>query len=487
MSHFRLRVITSIFAIVLVVTTTFSSANARPARSREHAASAGLVVSISDIHFDPYYDRALLSRLIESDYTKWPAMFAGSRVQNYGTFKENTNYLLFNSALQNIYQQVPHPDFIIISGDFLAHDFQEHYETYSGNSDKTAINAFVNKTIAFVSWMIEKQFPRTPIYPALGNNDSDCGDYAIEPGGEFLRTTAGVWRRLLRNPSNVTSFMRTFPAMGTYSVVTPNNKNHRVIVLNTTFVSNKYNKVENSCKLPKTEPGREELKWLESELGKAKAAGNKVWLVCHIPPGIDVYASLKEASKGNASYVEPFWRPDYNQQFLELVRQYSAVIAGSFAGHIHMDSFELIQGPQGQAASLVHITPAFSPVYNNNPAFEVFAYDRSSANLKDYTAYYFDLASAAALKNAPVRWTKEYTFTTAYGQPEFSTQSLEAVHKGIPKNDHEVRTKFDRYYDVSNTASPGIDAKNWHAYWCGIRNLTIPEYRECLNKCNANC
>ena len=482
MSRLRLRVITSILSIALVVTTTFSSADARLVGSRKQPASTGLVVSVSDIHFDPFYDRALLNRLIESDYTKWPAIFAGSHVQNYGAYKENTNYLLFNSALKNIYQQVPHPDFIIISGDFLAHDFQEHYETYSGNSDKKALNAFVNKTVAFVSWMIEKQFPRTPVYPALGNNDSDCGDYAIEPGGQFLRTTAAAWKRLLGNPSNVRSFMRTFPAMGTYAVVAPNNKNHRVIVLNTTFVSNKYNKFENSCKRPEIEPGGEELKWLESELGKAKAAGNKVWLVYHIPPGIDVYASLKEASKGNASYLEPFWRPDYNQNFLELVRQYAAVIAGSFAGHIHMDSFELIQGPQGQLASLVHITPAFSPVYNNNPAFEVFAYDRSSANLKDYTAYYFDLASDAAQKNAPVRWKKEYTFTTAYGQPEFSTQSLEAVHKGISINDHDFRTKFVRYYDVSNTASPGIDPKNWHAYWCGIRNLTIPEYTECLRQ-----
>ncbi len=481
MSHFSLRVITSILSICLVVSTAFSSATTRLA-GHEQRAGTGLVVSISDIHFDPYYDRDLFDRLIKSDHTKWQGIFAGSSVQNYGIYGKNTNYLLFKSALENIYQQAPHPDFIIVSGDFLTHDFQEHYETYTGNKNKKALNEFVRKTIAFVSWMIEKQFPQTPVYPAIGNNDSDCGDYAIEPGGQFLRTTASEWKRLLRNRSNVRSFMRTFPAMGFYSVAAPNNKNHRLIVLNTTFVSNKYNKYENSCKRPITEPGREELKWLESELSRAKAAGSRVWLVYHIPPGIDVFASLKEATRGNAAHVEPFWQPDYNQQFLELVMRYSAVIAGSFAGHIHMDSFELIKGPQGQSASLVHITPAFSPVYNNNPAFEVFAYDRNSSNLKDYTAYYFDLASAAAQKNGPVRWTEEYTFTTAYGQPAFSLQSLEAVYEGISINGRDFRTKFDRYYDVSNTASPGIDPANWHAYWCGIRNLTIPEYTACLKQ-----
>ena len=473
----RTRAVTSSLILGIVFTITISSAQARLAASRMPAANTGLVVSLSDIHFDPFYDTSLLTALIDSDHSKWQAIFSRSSVQGYGSNKADTNYVLFNSALKNIYRQIARPDFIIISGDFLAHDFQENYAKYSGTSDPKAVNTFITKTIAFVTWMIEKQFPQTPVYPALGNNDSYCGDYAVEPGGQFLGATANTWKTLLRQPANVNSFMQTFPALGSYSVLAPRNKNHRIIVLNATFFSNKY---KNSCGDPKADPARDEMKWLEGELKKANAAREKVWLVYHIPPGIDVYASLEKTAKQKALHVEPFWQPDHNQQFINLIKQYSTVIVGSFTGHIHMDSFQLVRSNNDSPAAFVHITPAISPLFDNNPAFEIFTYDRRSSALNDYTAYYLDLASAAAQKNSSISWTKEYTFTTAYGQPALTAQSLQVVYDGMLGNEHDYRTKFDKYYDVSNTASPGIDAKDWRAYWCGMTYLTVSEYTGCI-------
>lgn len=473
----RTRAVTSSLILGIVFTISISSAQARLTVSRTPPAAIGRVVSISDIHFDPFYDRSLLAALIESDHSKWQGIFSRSSVQGYGSNKADTNYVLFNSALQNIHQQVARPDFIMISGDFLAHDFQEDYAKYSGTSDPKAVNTFITKTIAFVTRMIEKQFPQTPVYPALGNNDSYCGDYAVEPGGQFLDATARTWKTLLKHPANVSSFMRTFPAMGSYSILAPQNKNHRILVLNATFFSNKY---KNACGDPKADPARDQMKWFEAELKKAAAAREKVWLVYHIPPGIDVYASLEKTAKEKALHVEPFWRPDHNQQFINLIRKYSTVIVGSFAGHIHMDSFELVRSDNDSPAVFVHITPAISPLFDNNPAFEIFTYDRRSSALNDYAAYYLDLASAAAQKNAPIKWTKEYTFATAYGQPALTVQSLQAVYQGILGNEHGYRAKFDKYYDVSNAASPGIDAKDRRAYWCGMAYLTVSEYTGCI-------
>jgi sphingomyelin phosphodiesterase acid-like 3 len=470
MTHSRKKLATPMMLLAVFLTTALVSRATETKTARRQAAT-GVVVSISDVHFNPFFDPSLLNKLIASDYTKWQGIFAHSTVKGYGSHKADTNYVLLNSTLENIYQQVARPDFIIISGDFLGHDFQEYYAKYSGNSDPKAAYPFISKTIAFVTGMIAKRFPSTPVYPALGNNDSYCGDYAIEPGGQFLSATAQAWKTLLRNASNVSSFMQTFPAMGSYSVVAPGHKSHRVIVLNSTFFSDKY---ENTCGDPKAEPGRDEIKWLEQELQRAVKQKERVWMLYHIPPGIDVYASLKQGAE-----VVPFWNPAFNQQFINLMTQYSPVIVGSFVGHTHMDNFELVQS-QNKSAVFVHITPAISPLFGNNPAFEVFSYNRQSSAVKDYSVYYFDLALAAAQKNAPVKWTKEYTFSTTYGQPAVTPAALHALHDDLLTNEHGYLTNFERYYNVSNTASPGINDQNRLAYWCGMIYLTVPEYQNCV-------
>jgi sphingomyelin phosphodiesterase acid-like 3 len=445
-------------------------------------ASTGIVVSLSDIHFNPFYDPSLINSLIESDYTKWQSIFSHSTIQGYGTHNADSNYNLLDSALQNIYLLAPHPDFIIISGDFLAHDFQETYEKLSGSSDLKAIDSFIDKTIAFVTRMIARRFPNTSVYPALGNNDSYCGDYRIEPSGQFLRATAKTWKGLLKNKSNSASFVRTFPRSGSYSIIATSNRSHRLIVLNNTFFSINY---QNACGDQTADPGSAEIKWLEAELQKAAPAREKVWLVYHIPPGIDVFSTLlrqKAASADQTPQVIPFWQPAYNQKFINLVTQYSSTIVGSFAGHMHMDTFELIQSANQNAVSFVHITPAISPLFGNNPAFELFSYNRQSFALRDYTAYYLDLSSPAAQTNTPVKWQKEYSFIESYGQPIFGSSTLQAVHNGMPANQSGYLTRYETYHNVSNRDSPVVGPNNWRAYWCGITNLTETQYRSCVTR-----
>jgi sphingomyelin phosphodiesterase acid-like 3 len=433
--------------------------------------SPGQVVSISDLHFNPFYDPTLVNALMQADYTKWQAIFARSSVLGYGTHKADTNYVLLNSALDNIYAQSPHPDFIIISGDFLEHDFQDDFTASSHKNDPKAAAVFIDKTIAFVTWMIEKRFPGTPVYPSLGNNDSDCGDYWLEPGGAFLKTTGATWKTLLNNKANVDSFMQTFPALGSYSVVAPFNKNHRVIALNTTFFSANY---QNKCGDPNAQPGKAEMKWLEGELQKAEASKQKVWLLYHIPPGVDVYNNVQKHMP-----AATFWQADFNDQFLQLLERYAPVIVSSFAGHIHMDSFELVRASNSSPVSLVHITPAFSPLFYNNPGFEVLSYDRLSAGLNDYTVYYFNLASASAKTNAPVSWDKEYTFSEVYGLKTITVSSMAALYDALPPNVHKDPTKFEIYYNVNN--APGIPPAGWRSYWCGISYLTVADYQKCVS------
>jgi hypothetical protein len=162
------------------------------AQDREARAKSGNVVSISDIHFNPFYDPSLMPALDKADYSKWEQIFSHSKIAGYGSHSADTNYNLLKSALDNIQQRAPRADFIIISGDFLAHDFQESYAKLLPGSAPNSVNLFISKTIGFVTWMFRRRFPHTPVYPALGNNDSYCGDYQLEPAGVSARDRANV-------------------------------------------------------------------------------------------------------------------------------------------------------------------------------------------------------------------------------------------------------------------------------------------------------
>jgi sphingomyelin phosphodiesterase acid-like 3 len=467
------RRVTAISVLAFLLASTVF-AGAHEARSAVQTSTTGTFISISDIHFNPFYDPTLASEVAKSDYTKWQAIFARSSGSGLGSYHADVNFNLLSSALDNMQKQSPHPDFIIISGDFLAHDFQKTFKDMTGNHDPKAIAAFSDQTIKFLTMMIADRFPGTTVYPALGNNDSDCDDYAIQPSGSFLQATATTWQPLVKGSPNAADFMQTFPASGTYSLLSPNSSKHRIIALNTTFVSSNY---KNPCGVMKGDPGKDELDWLAAELKKAAAANEKVWLLYHILPGIDVFDSLS-ASTPKKPQAITFWRSDLNQTFVDLVKQYSDTIVVSFGGHIHMDNFQLVQSKQ-QAVSFVHVSPAISPKFGNNPGFEVFSYDRQSSMPLDYTTYFIDVTSAAAKKGPPVTWPTEYSFVNDYKQPAYSTAALQAMYQLLPGN-NSTWAKYLKYYNVSRRGSVAISSTDRRAYWCGMANLIETDYLTCL-------
>ncbi len=476
MPHLRPRFVErlTLCALVCVMACPLSV----PAATREiPAAQRGIVLSLSDIHFNPFYDPALVGRLDRSDYRRWKAIFSNSGVRGDGGYSADTNYNLLNSALDYARQVSPHPDFVIIAGDFLAHNFQQTYVSLTGNRDPAALEAFIDKTIAFVTQMIEERFPNTPVYPALGNNDSYCGDYNLDPGGPFLARTAQTWKGLMKERSNVNSFLQTFPANGSYVVSVPGGRGHRLIVLNTVFLSRDY---ANKCGQPKANPARDELSWFEAQLRKAAAGREKVWLLSHIPPGVDVYSSIESNPADPFKDPLTYYGGTYNQQFLDLVNRYSSTISYSFAGHTHMDSFQLVnQSVSQRAVGALSITPAISPIYGNNPGFKVFTYDRQTSAPVDYSTYYLNLGASGAQGARWERWVKEYDFGATYGHASLDPVSLQAVYLLMPIGYHGYLTSYGRFYNVSDTANPAVTKKNWSAYWCGIGYLTPARYTGC--------
>lgn len=111
------------FVLIALLITIF--------HSYAFAEEVGNIISLTDIHFNPFYDEILVGKLIESDYTEWDQIFSTSQIKDVNPYNEETNFILFKSALEKIHTISKDPDFILISGDLLAHSFNDRFTKYS--------------------------------------------------------------------------------------------------------------------------------------------------------------------------------------------------------------------------------------------------------------------------------------------------------------------------------------------------------------------
>ena len=88
----------------------------------------------------------------------------------------------------------PDAKFMLVSGDLIAHDFTCRYKTLFPHATPAEYQSFVEKTIRYVVGQLRAAFPRIPIYVALGNNNSGCGDYRLDPGNASSPTPRASWR-----------------------------------------------------------------------------------------------------------------------------------------------------------------------------------------------------------------------------------------------------------------------------------------------------
>src|SRR4051794_39821618 len=146
------------------------------------AAASQRWLAISDIHFNPFAgvtQKGFVDTLAASDPKRWGTIFGQLKQQPSG-YGEDTNYALLQSTLASLKQSGANAQGVVISGDFLAHDFKGKY--IASNPSKPDYDAFVDKTIAFLAAQFDAALPHAQFVVTLGNNDSYCLDYDSEPG-----------------------------------------------------------------------------------------------------------------------------------------------------------------------------------------------------------------------------------------------------------------------------------------------------------------
>ncbi|MGA8877096.1 MAG: metallophosphoesterase, partial [Candidatus Korobacteraceae bacterium] len=447
---------------------------------------------VSDIHFNPMADTSLVVKLAAADPDQWETIFAQSKNTAFSQYGEDTNWWLLQSSLDAMHVTIPHPAFIMTNGDMLAHHFPQTFVNITHDEDREDYRKFVRKTIEFLSLEFRKRYPDTAILVTPGNNDDECGNYSIYATGAFLHDTAEVARKLAHGDDE---FIGSWEALGSYDIPNPAFHGLRIISLNTIFLSALY-KAQNfnqGCETVPSTAATDLLTWLESRLVSARQAHEKVWLMFHIPPGIDSYTTMHKyqallKGKPNAndeklclSAIVPMWVPKWTGEFDKLLEKYQDVIVASFAGHTHSDDFRVIN-PSAKEPQFVLISAAISPVYNQNPSFRLVRFAKDGS-LVDNTVYYLtNLLFASG--TTPGEWKREYTFSEQWKLPRLDGASLAALYNRI-QSQQSTGDEWLRLYNVSSSAAY-LPANPLEGFACAIEGLDADAYGSCYCRPPAN-
>jgi len=348
------------------------------------------------------------------------------------------------------------PDLVYISGDLAPHDVWR--QTRAG----------VLAAAAAVASEVEEAFPATPVVWAVGNIDVTPANSFPTPGASkkghspvwAYEALARQWGRWL--PSEARRSMRRG---GHYSVAPL--KGLRVISLNTNYC----NSMNWWLLLAHRDPIGQ-LAWLTSQLSAASANGERVHIVTHFPPG--------------SSACEANW----SKRFAAIVTRYADVITGVFAGHQHMDQWQIIHDPAttttpattstavtaatptanattataiGRPVAVTYIAPSATTFRRHSPSFRVYSVDGSSPNatwgVADHTTFTANVTEANA--GAPFSFLPRYSAREAFGLTDLSPQSwVDLVYRmARDRETFDQHLRYKHNYWAAPTEVTACDAR----------------------------
>lgn len=449
-------------AVALLIALGFAG----PSSSAE---PSGTFAFVSDIHFNPFDPPTLTPSLVASDASDWPARFATVAGGGRSPYGADTNHPLLASALAAIGTTAASADFAVVTGDFLAHDFEgKAAAALGGSADPALVAGLTVKTTLFVAEGIAAASPGKPVFVALGNNDSSCGDYRIEPGGSYLAATKEIVRRLAGPDRVAADFDRTYAAGGYYAARHPTVADTLIVSVNDVLWSQNY---QDACGADGAAAGRAMLDWLRGVLAAQKEAGGHVWMIHHIPWGIDPYSTDRASHAACPATIVPFMKEPFASAFLALLRDHAGIVTASFSGHVHFDDYRLLADASGRTVLVDKIAPAISPVFGQNPGFQMFDYDAVTGAPTDFSTWYL----ANLEDDAPADWLEEYRFSDAYGVPRYSAAAVDTV-AGELAAAGPVRDTFRRLYNVGHGALGPIA---FPAYLCAITEADPTRFDAC--------
>jgi len=475
------------FAAVIAGAPRTIAQAAAPAQKPATTSAAGPTVEalfVSDIHFEPFWDPAKAERLKAAPVSEWNAILAGPAsadqaarfaelLQTCKVHGSDTPEALYESSLRALHEDAKGAKFVVLSGDLIAHDLSCKFATTFPEAKPGEYRVFAEKTIDYVMRMLRGALPGVPVYAALGNNDSDCGDYQLDPDSAFL---AEIGKTLTADfpAKERAEALRTFAEGGYYNVKLPAPMAHaRMLVLDDLFMSQRYATCGGTAN---PAPAAAQIVWLEQQLNAARRSHEKVWVMSHIPPGVNPYATaVKVLDLCSGGKPQMFLK---SEALPDAMSNYGDVIELAIFAHTHMDEMRILEpaaaAPEPGVA--VKMVGSISPIDGNNPSFTVAQIDAATAQLKDYR-----VIVASNTTGVGTTWAEEYDFAQTYKVGAFTAASAGDLIAGF-KADPTAQTAASKSYIQNYGSGSGARALGtfWQPYTCALRNDGADAFRECV-------
>jgi sphingomyelin phosphodiesterase len=396
------------------------------------------IIHYSDIHVDPFYVPGSSSNCSKPmccrdyDAADDPGN-NNSPAGPYGDHHCDAPVSLEESMYAAIRQTVSNPFVTLFTGDIVDHAV---WNTTQPQNTIDIQNAYGRMT------------KLGPIYGTIGNHEQNpvngLQPTAVGTDAKWLyNLLSGIWSPWIG--SGAASEEQSF---GAYSTLVPDTT-LRIISLNTNmYYTENYWLYE-----PRMEEDPSgQFAWLIDELSSAETAGERVYIIGHMPFGIG--DCLHDPSNG----------------FDQIVNRFSDTIAGMFFGHTHKDEFEISYSDYdsrsySNAVGYSYIMPSLTPT-DGMPAFRVYSVDPVTFAVLDATTYIADMTNPAFQTKGPV-WTEYYSVKDTYGT---------AVEPALGPND-ELTPAF--WHNV--TEAMVADDDLFQSYWAKrSRGWNVPT-------CDGSC
>jgi sphingomyelin phosphodiesterase acid-like 3 len=355
---------------------------------------------------------------------------------------KDTNGALLDSLLAELKRAYPDPEVVFIAGDFLAHNFHKRAAT---------------STMAYLAERFDRTYPHAQFVIALGNNDSDCGDYEMPLGGAFLHAVALAWAPLVDRHGAAPNFVASFSRDGGYAAALPR-PGLRAVALNDIYATLRYRDL---CG-PRENAAAVSLEQLSKTLAR-EPKSDKIWLVTHVPPGIDAFSTAHLAHR---LFVVPFLRGGARERIVTTINDPRNRVALVIAGHTHKFAYRLSNAGAAYDVPIL-LAPSVSPIFLNSPSFIALDVGPDGA-----------VGNVAETSYQDGRWQRIGDLASL-GVATFDAASLEGLQRRLAR-DAGLRERFATLY--SGDGVRDITPQNWKIYWCAATELSAGAFGACASE-----
>ncbi|XP_077866831.1 sphingomyelin phosphodiesterase-like [Saccoglossus kowalevskii] len=382
------------------------------------------VLHLSDIHYDKHYRAGSNANCGEPICCRRDDGRPAPGDDGAGKWGDLRNCDAPLWLLDNLFQHLSSREkfhYVLWTGDLPAHDIWEQTK-----EEQLQI-------LHIITQMAKKYLGNVPVFPAVGNHESAPANNFPQPFITGNHSIEWLYDALADTWIDQTHWLppytrHTIKKGGYYTVLI--SPGLRLVALNSM-----YGYYGNFWLYLNTTDPAGQLQWLISILQTAEDNEEKVYIIGHIPPGID----------------DCLRRWSWN--YYKIINRYESTVVGQFFGHTHFDHFQIFYDEEtlSRPLNVAYIAGSVTTQPTMHPSYRIYETDGfylgSTRMVLNHHTYILNITDAN-LTNKPV-WIKEYSAKEAYGMNWLFPNDWNSLVKEFKKN-KELFNKYYTYYYKSH-------------------------------------